>query len=188
MRELVYMVATSIDGNIARSNGDYSPLLVEGDSLEAIIDRYPETLPAQVRKALGIDASPQVFDTVIMGSNTYRVPGGLPSPYPHLRQVVVSSSVRSTPDVVEIIADDPLPRVRAMKAEAGRALGVCGGATLAAQLLPEIDRIILKVSPVVLGTGLPMFRGFNEPVVFEEPSVEVFSNGVVFQTYQRKLA
>lgn len=188
MRELVYMVATSIDGNIARSDGDYSPLLVQGDSLQAIIDRYPETLPAQAREALGIASPPQVFDTVIMGSNTYQVPGGLPSPYPHLRQVVVSNSLHSAPDAVEIIAGDPLPRVRAMKEEAGRAIWLCGGATLAAQLLPEIDRIILKVSPVVLGTGLPMFRGFNEPVAFEKPRVEVFNNGVVFQTYQRKSA
>lgn len=185
MRELVYMVATSMDGYIALADGDYSPLLVQGDSLEAIIERYPETLPAQARAALGIDTSPELFDTVIMGANTYRVPGGLPSPYPHLRQLVASTSIHSTPSDVEVISGDLLSRIRALKQEPGRAIWLCGGGTVAAELLPEVDRIFLKVSPVVLGAGLPMFRSVPKPVAFSQPTVESFENGVVFQTYRR---
>ena len=49
MRALEYFVATSIDGFIAREDGDFAPLLVEADSLQALMEEYPETLPAERR-------------------------------------------------------------------------------------------------------------------------------------------
>jgi dihydrofolate reductase len=36
---------------------------------------------------------------------------------------------------------------------------LCGGARLAGALYDEIDELVLKVNPVVLGTGTPLFRG-----------------------------
>lgn len=126
MRELVYHVATSIDGYIATTDGDYTPLLRAGDS--PLLERYPETLPAQLREALGIDAPNQVFDTVLMGARTYRVPGALPSPYPHLRQVVVSTSIRDAPADVEVVVDDVVSRVRASSRRRDRRSGSAAGA------------------------------------------------------------
>jgi dihydrofolate reductase len=112
MRELVYLVATSIDGFIAKSDGDYTPLLVEGDSLAVLVAEYPETLPAQARDALGIDAPNRRFDTVLMGAHTYQVPGGLPSPYPHLSQVVFSRSLRQAPADVTVVAGQIMEQCR----------------------------------------------------------------------------
>ena len=185
MRELVYFVATSIDGYIAGPDGDYSALLVEGDSLQALVERYPETLPEQARRALGIDAPNRTFDAVLMGARTYQVPGGLPSPYPHLGQYVVSDSVRAVPPDVSVLSGDLVAHVRALKQQDGLAIWLCGGGTLAAQLLPEIDRLVLKVSPVVLGRGVPLFDGAVPPTSFGSPRCESFANGVVFQEYAR---
>lgn len=82
MRRLEYLVATSIDGFIARADGDFTPLLVSGDSLQALAEELPETFPAQARQALGVDAPNRRYDTVLMGAATHWVPGGLPSPTP----------------------------------------------------------------------------------------------------------
>ena len=185
MRALEYFVAASIDGYIAREDGDFTPLMVEGDSLSALVEEYPDTLPAQARAALGIDAANRRFDTVLMGAATYRVPGGLPSPYPHLRQYVVSRSIRSTPDDVTLVSGDLLPWVRGLKAEEGLAIWLCGGGTLAGQLLPEIDRLFLKISPVVLGRGLPLFATEVPGLRFTRTAVRPFGNGVVFVQYDR---
>jgi dihydrofolate reductase len=185
VRALEYFVATSIDGYIARDDGDFSPLLTEGDSLTALVEEYPETLPAQAREALGIDAANRRFDTVLMGAATYRVPGGLPSPYPHLRQYVVSHSIRTAPDDVTVVPGDLLGRVRALKAEEGLSIWLCGGGALAGQLLPEIDRLFLKVSPVVLGRGLPLFGTEVPGVRFTRTAVRPFDNGVVWLQYDR---
>ena len=185
MRVLEYFVATSIDGFIAMDDGDFSPLLVEGDSLQALVEEYPETLPAQVRTALGIDAANRRFDTVVMGAGTYGVPGGLPSPYPHLRQYVVSRSLTGTPADVTVIREDPLQQVRRLKAEAGLSIWLCGGSALAGALLPEIDRLFLKVSPVVLGRGLPLFGTGTPGFRFTPTAVRTFANGVLFVEFDR---
>lgn len=187
MRELVYLVATSIDGFIARPDGDFTPLLVPGDHLDFLAEEYPETFPAQARAALGIDGAPnRHFDTVLMGAATYRVPGGLPSPYPHLRQYVVSRSTTTAPDDVTVVAGDVLARVRELKAQDGAAIWLCGGSRLAGQLLPGIDRLVLKVSPVVLGEGLPLVSGVSGPTDFRATGTRSFANGVVILDYRRE--
>lgn len=187
MRELVYLVTTSIDGFIARGDGDFTPLLVEGDHLAALAAEYPETFPVQARTALGMDDAPnRRFSAVLMGANTYRVPDGLPSPYPHLRQYVASRSLTTAPDEITVITGDLPARVRELKAEDGLAIWLCGGSNLAGQLLPEIDRLILKVSPVVLGGGLPLFAGPVEATGFMLDNVRSFADGVVFLRYTRR--
>jgi dihydrofolate reductase len=184
VRTLEYLVATSIDGFIARVDGDFTPLLVEGDHLQALAEEVPETFPAQARQALGIDAPNRRFDTVLMGAGTYQVPGGLPSPYPHLRQYVVSRSVRAPADVA-VLPGDLLGQVRALKQEDGLSIWLCGGSTLAGQLLPEIDTLLLEVSPVVLGSGLPLFAVDAPTARFAPPTVRRFADGVVVLEYRR---
>jgi dihydrofolate reductase len=185
VRELVYLVATSIDGFIAKSDGDYTPLLVEGDSLAVLVAEYPETLPAQARDALGIDAPNRRFDTVLMGAHTYQVPGGLPSPYPHLSQVVFSRSLRQAPADVTVVAGQIMEHVQALKSREGLSIWLCGGGRLAAGLLPQIDRLLLKISPVLLGRGLPLFDGDVPATPFIPVSSRTFQNGVTVQEYVR---
>jgi hypothetical protein len=49
MRELVYYVATSLDGRIASPDGDFSAFPTEGDHMEMILRDFPETIPAAIR-------------------------------------------------------------------------------------------------------------------------------------------
>jgi dihydrofolate reductase len=60
---------------------------------------------------------------------------------------------------VEIVPGDPVERVRELKAEEGLDIWLVGGGTLAHALLPEIDRLVLKVNPSVLGDGTRLFAG-----------------------------
>ncbi|WP_433265614.1 dihydrofolate reductase family protein [Actinosynnema sp. CS-041913] len=185
MRNLTYLVAMSLDGFIAAPDGGFADFLFEGDHMAAIVEEYPDALPAQLREALGIDAPNTNFDTVLMGRATYEVPGGLPSPYPHLRQYVVSSTLSGTPADVEVVPGDVLAKVRELKAEDGLDLWLCGGGKLAASLLPEIDRLILKIHPIVLGKGIPLFDGEFPVAQFAKAAARTFTTGVVFVTYTK---
>lgn len=186
MRKLTYFVAASLDGFIADPEGGFGDFLYEGDHMAALVEKFPDTLPAQAREALGIvDAPNRNFDTVLMGRGTYRVPGGLPSPYPHLRQYVVSKTITDTPDDVAVIRGDVLEEVRALKAEDGLGIWLCGGGKLAAAILPEIDELYLKVHPIVLGQGIPLFDGAFPAARFRHVASRPFTSGVVNAVYTR---
>lgn len=184
MRNLTYFIATSLDGFIADPKGGFDGFLFEGEHMTALFEEYPDALPAQAREAMGIDAPNKTFDTVVMGRATYQVPGGLPSPYPHLRQYVVSSRLSTAPPDVEVVGD-PLTKVRELKEESGLGIWLCGGGRLAATLLPEIDELVLKIHPIVLGKGIPLFAGEFPAARFAKASTRTFDTGVVFTSYTK---
>lgn len=194
MRKLTYFVAVSIDGFIGDPSGDANSFMayVDDEFLEFLKTEYPETVSSAGRRMLGFDHVPnEKFDTVVQGMGSYQLglDENMPSPYGHMREYVASRSLGTSPDPnVEIIADDLIGKVRALKAEDSE-LGVwlCGGARIAGQLIDEVDELVLKTYPVVLGSGMPMFEGVESAVSgFELTSSRVFGNGVVVRTYARQ--
>ncbi|MDO9395804.1 MAG: dihydrofolate reductase [Herbiconiux sp.] len=218
MRTLTYYVAVSLDGRIAAADGDYSAFPTEGDHLDALAAEFPETFPVPARAALGLTDRGTRFDTVLMGWDTYAVglPFGLVAPYA-LRTVVFTrdparrraeardAAPAETPDAADAVTftdGDPATVVRRLKEEvpagdaggadtpesARRGLWLCGGGSLAAALLPEIDRLVLKVNPVLLGgAGIPLFAGGVEEAGagFRLESSRSFRSGVVISEYPR---
>jgi len=186
MRELVYYIAVSIDGYIADPVGGFDAFLFEGDHNSVVLGDYADALPAHVHTALGIEPPRTKFDTVIMGWNTLvpALDAGITSPYPHLRQIVVSRQARDH-DPAIALSHDPLATVRALKQEDGLNVWLCGGGELAGALLPEIDRLILKRHPVVFGSGIALFgKASYQPQRFALTNVRSFDSGVMIEEYK----
>lgn len=187
MRKLVYYVGVSIDGYIAGPGGEVDFYPLPQDMIEWIATDYPETLPTHVRSQLGIaDAPNKTFDTLVMGRGTYEpaLELGVTSPYAHLKQYIVSSSL-GPQEGVEMYAGDPLELVRSLKAEEGLDIYLCGGGHLAGTVLPEIDQLIIKTYPVVAGTGVPALTGPFTPTAFTPTDSRSFSNGATVTWYAR---
>ncbi|MDW4571543.1 dihydrofolate reductase family protein [Microbacterium sp. M3] len=188
MRELVYYAAVSLDGRIAAPDGAFDAFPIEGDHIDAINAEWADTVPGPLYDALGLTAPRGRFSTVLMGWNTFAA--GLPltdDPYPHLEQIVFSRT-RTAADVgagVRLTADDPRGVVADLKAQDGADIWLCGGGVLAAQLRDQIDRLVLKVNPVVFGDGLPLFAGGYAPDVFVRERSRAFDSGVVMNEYRR---
>ncbi|WP_028476480.1 dihydrofolate reductase family protein [Nocardia sp. CNY236] len=191
MRKLTYYVASTVDGFIATDDGSVDFFPVGGDHGPAINAQYPETLPTKVREAIGLQDRNRYFDTVVMGRKTHEfgVRTGTSSPYAHLRQFVVSRTMPESPDpAVELISADPVQKVRALKREQGLGIWLCGGGQLAQALIPEIDQIFLKLHPIVLGRGRPLFGAgprLPEPARFRVITSTVFEDGVAVVKYSR---
>ncbi|MEU7301535.1 dihydrofolate reductase family protein [Streptomyces sp. NPDC007206] len=188
MRKLTYYVAASLDGYIAGPDGGYDFLPFEGEVQEAILAEYPETMPVHVRGPLGLTATPpRHFDTVIMGRGTYEpaLKAGITSPYAHLMQYVVSRTLHTTDPDVEIIADDPTALVRELKEQDGMGIWLAGGGKLAGALRNEIDELVIKHNPVVIGSGIPLFDGPFAPTGFLPAARRDFDSGVSIVTYTR---
>ncbi|SDQ57817.1 dihydrofolate reductase family protein [Microbacterium sp. cf332] len=185
MRDLVYYVAVSIDGFIADPDGGFDAFTVTGEHDSVVLGEYADALPAHAHAALGIEPPRTRFDTVVMGWNTLTpaLDVGVPSPYPHLRQIVASRRTRDVDPAITLTAD-PLATVRSLKAEDGLDVWLCGGGQLAGALLPEIDRIVVKRHPVVFGAGIRIFDGAAyEPRTFSLTRARSFETGVVIEDY-----
>jgi len=186
VRQLVYYGAITLDGFIARPDGAFDCFLFEGEHFRDLYDRFPETFPTHYRAAAGIDRAPQRLDTVLMGRHTYEVGlrEGLTNPYAHLRQFVVSRTMRESPDpAVQLHTGDPVDLVRRLKTEDGKDIWLCGGGKLAGAVASEIDELILKINPVVIGAGIPLFDGFAGARHGAPLEHKTYPNGFVLARY-----
>ena len=192
MRRLVYFVAVTLDGFIAGPDGgdpsgsDFLP--VTPDLVEHLVTWWPETLPGPARVAMGICGPGARFDTVVEGRGSYDLglAAGLTDAYPHLRHLVVSRSLAGRDDLpVEVVDGDPVERVREHKPEEGSDIWLVGGGTLAHALLPEIDRLVLKVNPSVIGDGVRLFAGPFTHARFEHVDQVDLPGGVRVVTLDR---
>lgn len=190
MRKLTYFIAASIDGYIGDPTGEaeFFTRFVDEEYFGFLKEEYPETLPTPGRRPLGIDhLQNKRFDTVIQGRRSYDLAlgAGITSPYAHMRQLVASRTLTSTDPDVEIVSGDVVARVRELKREEGLGMYLCGGANLAAQLVDEVDELVVKTYPLILGSGMPMFGSEFAQTEFALESSRTFGNGVIVGTYGR---
>ena len=109
------------------------------------------------------------------------------SPYPHLRQYLFSNGMTKSPDVeVQLVSGDAVAMVKELKSEVGKDIWLCGGSELATQLFPEIDELILKVNPVLIGSGIPLFRAAIRPTALEVGVSKSYGNGFRLTHYEVK--
>ena len=170
MQRVIYFVATSIDGCIARHDDTFDFFLNEGEHAKD----YWTAL--------------KTFDAVVMGRRTYEVATkvGVTNPYPWLQTFVVSKQIEKSPDPdVTIVSNDVVEAVRSLREREGRGIYLCGGGRLASLLLEHglVDEIIIKLNPVIAGGGIPMFATMEKPTRLELVDSKVYENGVVVLRY-----
>ncbi len=184
MRKLVYFVAATVDGHIASPRGefDFFPL---GEHFEAQVAELPETIPAHLRATVGAASEPRRFGAVVMGRKTYEVGAraGLTDPYAPLPTVVFSRTLATAESPVRVTAENPVDVVRALKRQPGRDIWLCGGGNLAASLADEIDELVVKLNPLLLGAGIALWSAPFSPRSLRLINTRTFASGVVWLTY-----
>lgn len=188
LRKLTYLIAMSIDGYIAGPGDEIDVFPTPEPYLAYLAGEYPETVPSHVRQLVGATEAPNKrFDTIVMGRRTYEpaLDAGITSPYAHLRQYVVSTTIESPDPAVTVVAD-PVELVRSLKAEEeGLGIYLAGGAGLAGAVYGEIDEVILKLYPVMLGKGVPMVSAGFDVTSFERADLAALDTGHVILRYIR---
>jgi dihydrofolate reductase len=166
-RRLRYQVAASLDGFIARENGDYDWIV--GDP------------------AIDFNALYAEFDTVVMGRKTFQVgeSQGV-SGVPGKENIVFSRTLPAGErEGVRVTGEDPATVVRALKAKAGRDIWLFGGGELFRVLLDAglVDTVEIAVMPVLLGSGIPLLpRGASITLALADTKV-LPRSGIVVLSY-----
>ncbi|WP_426749236.1 dihydrofolate reductase family protein [Myxococcus sp. Y35] len=175
MRKLKYHVATSVDGFIAHEDDTY------GAFMQDRLIKDSEHVTDYV-------ASLASYATALMGRRTYEVglKVGVTNPYPNLETYVFSRTLKESPDPkVKLVSEDVTGTVRRLKEQEGGDIYLSGGGALAGLLLAEglVDEVLLKMSPLILGAGIPLVSSLKQVVDLELKSTKVYGNGVLLLRY-----
>jgi dihydrofolate reductase len=164
-------IATSVDGFIARPNGDLDWLPAEGGEPHG----YNEFIA-------GIDA-------IVIGRKTFETVLAFPSwPYGDKRVVVLSSRPvdlsATVGGVAEQMSGTPAEIVARLAASGSHHLYIDGGITIQGFLRAGlIQRLIVTRVPVLLGDGVPLFGALPEDVRLRHISTRHYPSGLVQSEY-----
>ena len=177
MIEVVYYVATSLDGYIATTDGSVDWL-----------SRFP--VGGEDRGAGKLEAS---VDALLLGSHTYEFALHLDAwPSPEKPSwVFTKRSLRVLHPSITLTSDSPRQVVEHLATRGLHRAWLMGGGKLAASFHADglISRYIISVFPVLLGSGIPVLAPHACPeenlrLVAAKP----FKSGVVQLTYDRQNA
>jgi dihydrofolate reductase len=92
----------------------------------------------------------------------------------------------SPDEEVTLVSEDAAGLVGRLKSEPSKDAWLAGGATLAAYLFSEglVDELMLKVNPVVLGSGVPLFSGVTKKADLRLEDSRMFAGGVALLRYR----
>jgi dihydrofolate reductase len=176
-RKLVYDVAVTLDGYISGPNHDTSAFAMLGDHVDAYFDRLA------------------AYSAVVMGRGTYEAgyswglkPGV--KAYPHMDHYVFSKTLQLPADSeVNVIRTDAVAFVRDLKSGSGGDIYLCGGGAFAGEMLRSslIDKLILKLNPIVIGAGVLLFGAQEKSLEtisrFRLEATHAYKSGVALLTY-----
>lgn len=170
MRQLIYSVAASLDGYIARPDGAY--------------DWIPDEPDIDWGAFLGR------FDTVLMGRRTYEVVtdgDAEEDPTSRLRTVVASRTLdpEDHPDV-DVVSDEVTAFVEELLREEGKDVWLMGGGVLFRSLLGAglVDAVEVALVPALLGDGIPLLPPGEGGSRLELRDLTRYPSGIVLASYE----
>lgn len=169
-------VGVSMDGFIARPNGDLDWLMGEGGG-DASEYGYNEFIA-------GIDA-------IVMGRKTFEKALTFEQWYYGTKRVVVLSSrpldlstAQARGGVVEQMAGSPTEIVSKLAASGAQHLYVDGGITIQQFLRAGlIHRLIISRLPVLIGEGIPLFGSVPRDIQLSHIATRTYPGGMVQSEY-----
>jgi len=165
-------VGTSVDGFIARPNGDLDFLPLDGGEPH------------------GYDEFMASIDVIVIGRKTFETVLSFPTwPYGGKRVVVLSSkpvdlsAVRG--GVVEQMTGSPAEIAAKLAASGARHAYVDGGITIQRFLRAGlIHRLTITRVPVMIGDGIPLFSKLPHDVRLRHVATQHYPSGLVRTEYQ----
>ncbi len=164
-------VGTSVDGFIARRNGDL------------------DFLPADSGEPHGYDEFIANIDTIVMGRKTFEKVLSFDGwPYGTKPVVVLSHAPLRLSDingVVEQMAGEPADIVATLAGRGLRHLYVDGGETIQAFLRAGlVNRLTITRVPALIGEGIPLFGALPHDILLHHLETRHYPSGLVTTKYE----
>jgi dihydrofolate reductase len=168
-RKIILYIASSLDGFIARENGEID-WLFDASEMD-----------------YGYNDFIQSVDTVLMGRKTYdQVLTFGEYPYKDKKSYVFTTQQKENDSNAEFVSTDISIFIEEIKKHDGQDLWLVGGAELTKYFLKNklIDELILFIQPTLIGSGIPLFQGVQEDQQLSLKSHKTYENGMVEFRYE----
>jgi dihydrofolate reductase len=165
-------IGTSVDGFIARPNGNF------------------DFLPADGGEPHGYNEFIATVDALVIGRKTFETVLAFPAwPYGDKRVVVLSNQPLDFSGVrggrVEQMSGTPAEIVAQLEASGSRHVYLDGGITIQRFLRAGlVNRLIITRVPVLIGEGIPLFGSLPRDVRLKHVSTQHYPSGLVKSEYQ----
>ncbi len=167
-------VGTSVDGFIARQNGDL------------------DWLPTGGGEPHGYDEFIATIDTIVIGRKTFETVLAFDTwPYGKKQVVVLSSHrvdlsvARTRGGIVEQMGGEPAEIVSTLAARGVQHIYVDGGVTVQRFLRSGlIQRLVITRVPVLIGDGIPLFGSLPKDVRLRHIATRSYPSGLVQSEYE----
>lgn len=172
-RKVVLYIATSLDGYIARPDGNL-------DFLSLVEEKGQD---------YGYEEFIQTVDTVIIGRKAYDKVLSMVSEFPHKDKetYVITRTPRPAVGSTRFYTESLEKLVAGLKSKPGKTIFVDGGAEIVNLLLEHnlIDEYYISVIPILLGDGIPLFRSGRQKIKLKLIGTQQFEKGLVQVHYSR---
>jgi dihydrofolate reductase len=164
-------IGTSLDGFIARANGEF------------------DFLPEGGGEPHGYNEFIATVDTIVIGRKTFETVLPMsPWPYGKKRVVVLSSQpldLSAAKGVVEQMSGSPAEVVSKLAASGAKHLYIDGGITIQGFLRAGlIQRLVITRVPVLIGNGIPLFGALPRDIQLRHIATKQYPNGMVSSEYE----
>lgn len=168
MAETILFIASSLDGFIASSDGSVDWLFTDQDY------GYSEFFAG--------------IDIVVMGNKTYeQILSFGEYPYEDKQGFVITRDTTKTIDKNITYINQEIPEfIAGLRSSTQRNIWLVGGGEVIKIFLKQraIDRLILSIHPLLLGSGIPLFLPEFPSQTLELQDTKTFASGLVQLDYQ----
>ena len=172
-REVILYIAMSLDGYIAKEDGDIGWLL----EVEIPDEDY------------GYKDFVSTVDTVIMGRKTYDkvLSFGIEFPHKGRKCYVISKSRTGSDENVDYLNGDLRDLIASLKSEEGKDIFIDGGAETVFELMKNklINKYVISIIPVMLGSGISLFKNGRPEEKLKFIESKTYQSGLVQLWYKR---
>ncbi|WP_294081436.1 dihydrofolate reductase family protein [Proteiniphilum sp. UBA5384] len=175
MKKIKLYIATSIDGYIARNDGDLDWLT-----------EYPNPEKTDYEYQSFFNS----VDTVIIGGRTFRdiLCMDVVWPYKDKTTYVISRNPSIQKDNIHFISQNIVETVSQLREAEGKDIWLVGGGEIISMLLNHdlIDEMIIITIPFLLGNGISLFSEISKESKWEATAFQKYTNGVTQVHYKKK--
>jgi dihydrofolate reductase len=177
MKKIKLYIAVSLDGFIARPDGDMDWL---------------SQFPNESKSDYGYGALMESIDTIIMGNITYQelTLKSLEWPYKNKSTYVLTryKNNLSPKENVVYLTNDVIGTIRQLKEQEGKDIWLAGGGQVLTFMLNHdlVDEMQLCYIPIILGKGIPLFSDKIKESRWELFESKTYNSNILIADYCRK--